>query len=1012
MTEEKKEDAIKEEDEKIEIDWKLWKEKLKKTAKFSAKYSVILVLLLVIILQYLPNSEGKMPWGGIYMRGLTEEMPQTERWARENVNTFYKNQIKQIVDQEYPNLPETNKQEVLEDKWKEFQTQNKAQIDQQVQATREQLLSHFQYEHEGKKYLYMPDIDPYYFLRKARNIIETGEPCDTVKNGQPWDTHMIAPLGVRCGGNEHGYVLALIYKTNKIFNKNIDLMQAAGKFSIIMIFFSIILAYFIGLKIAGKTGGFFSALLIGILPAIFSRTPWGHTDTDAYNIFFPLLAIFTFFMALDAKKTRDKIIWGITTGIVFLIYSMFWEWWFIFDAILAGIGIWIIIEIIKAIKTKKFTNLKQATTPIASFFLSTAILITIFQGFTRFLIFLTGPLKGTTIKAAAHTSLWPNVYTTVAELSTGSMTKIYQAIGGKLLFAIAITGIILAIFLKNKKKSRNIKLAAILTIWFIISIYASLKGVRFMILLGPAFAIAFGVGAGLIITKLSEFGKKSLGINKIITATLLILLFGVIIATSGIAKTSYNMATNSAPIINDAWYNSLTHIKENSQKDAIVNSWWDYGHHFKYFADRAVTFDGGSQNTPMAHWIGRVLATKDENEAVGILRMLDCGSNTAFEKINEEVNDTPKTIDIIYKITKSNKTEAKKILEEKNIKNTEEILKYTHCEPPENFFITSGDMIGKAGVWAHFGLWDFIKADMWVNMRRYNKNNFIDNVTEKYNLTEEKAATYYNELQSITSENEANLWISPTPGYPSQIIACEEKNNIINCGGIEIDIMKKKVTLQTQQGTGIPHSLAYFTLDKELKEEKQENSNMLISVLLIPTKDRRYNALLVSPELSTSIFTRLYYLDGHGLKHFNKVYSDRELTHGEIYIWKVDWEGGEENILTSLIPKTTIKQGDQITINYIGWLDDYTIFDSSILDWQNKSITKETKFEEYETIPLSFIAGSGQLIQGFEETLIGMRKGEEKIIAIPPEKAYGTDTEVHFLANKTLNFKIKVEQIV
>ncbi len=59
---------------------------------------------------------------------------------------------------------------------------------------------------------------------------------------------MLAPLGKESKGNVHAYILTWIYKINKIFDKEIDLTQAAAKFSIIFIFLSIILAYFIGLK--------------------------------------------------------------------------------------------------------------------------------------------------------------------------------------------------------------------------------------------------------------------------------------------------------------------------------------------------------------------------------------------------------------------------------------------------------------------------------------------------------------------------------------------------------------------------------------------------------------------------------------------------------------------------------------------------------------------------------------------------------------------------------------------
>jgi hypothetical protein len=40
----------------------------------------------------------------------------------------------------------------------------------------------------------------------------------------------------------------------------------------------------------------------------------------------------------------------------------------------------------------------------------------------------------------------------------------------------------------------------------------------------------------------------------------------------------------------------------------------------------------------MAHWIGKALLTDDEKLAVGILRMLDCGENTAFDKLNARID--------------------------------------------------------------------------------------------------------------------------------------------------------------------------------------------------------------------------------------------------------------------------------------------------------------------------------------------------------------------------------------
>ena len=92
-----------------------------------------------------------------------------------------------------------------------------------------------------------------------------------------------------------------------------------------------------------------------------------------------------------------------------------------------------------------------------------------------------------------------------------------------------------------------------------------------------------------------------------------------------------------------------------------------------------------------------------------------------------------------------------------------EVLKYSHCTPPEDYYITSEDMIGKAGVWSHFGSWDFNKASMYQEVKHLQENKATQILTEKYNLNDELANKYYYEIQN----NDADYWISPWPNYVS-----------------------------------------------------------------------------------------------------------------------------------------------------------------------------------------------------------------------------------------------------
>ncbi len=68
----------------------------------------------------------------------------------------------------------------------------------------------------------------------------------------------------------------------------------------------------------------------------------------------------------------------------------------------------------------------------------------------------------------------------------------------------------------------------------------------------------------------------------------------------------------------------------------------------------------------------------------------------------------------------------------------------------------------------------------------------------------------------------------------------------------------------------------------------------------------------------------------------------------------------------------TIKKGDKVHIHYTGTLDSGEVFDSS--DGRE---------------PLEFEAGAGNVIKGFDDAIIGMKKGEEKSFRIKALEAYG-----------------------
>lgn len=90
-----------------------------------------------------------------------------------------------------------------------------------------------------------------------------------------------------------------------------------------------------------------------------------------------------------------------------------------------------------------------------------------------------------------------------------------------------------------------------------------------------------------------------------------------------------------------------------------------------------------------------------------------------------------------------------------------------------------------------------------------------------------------------------------------------------------------------------------------------------------------------------------------------------------------------------------VKTGDTVSVHYIGTLQNGTEFDNSY--------KKGTPFE--------FKVGEGRVIKGWDQGLIGMKVGGQRILVIPPSLAYGAQAIGPIPANSTLVFAIELISI-
>jgi FKBP-type peptidyl-prolyl cis-trans isomerase FkpA len=85
-----------------------------------------------------------------------------------------------------------------------------------------------------------------------------------------------------------------------------------------------------------------------------------------------------------------------------------------------------------------------------------------------------------------------------------------------------------------------------------------------------------------------------------------------------------------------------------------------------------------------------------------------------------------------------------------------------------------------------------------------------------------------------------------------------------------------------------------------------------------------------------------------------------------------------------------VKAGEQATVAYSGWLPNGTRFDSG---------------------SFAFPVGTGWVVPGFDEGVLGMRVGGKRKLVLPPELGYGKQGQGAIPGNSTLIFEVELQKI-
>ena len=855
----------------------------------------------------------------IYLRLFPSDFPQLKKQARLNVERSILENTQGLVNRNFPDFNPLIKQKIFEKLFKERQ-QDKEALRRQFREDYLKLKDKYQ-DSSGQTYLL--EVDPYSWMRSTRLVLKNGYPGDNKEDGKIFDTYMLAPRGAKVTRfSLLFYLSSFLYKISYLFFPGLNLEKFLFYLPVFFSAFFLSVLYLFCRYFFSEIVAVSAVFFTGLAPVFLARSSAGWFDSDVLNILFPLLVIWSFAAALKHKNIFKNLFFSLLSSFFLCLYALSWVgWWFIYIVVL-GLFLYVFSNNL-FLYSKDFQEFKRSITPYIislSIFITGSIVLCFFiAGFEPVSYAVRTLFAHLGLGKSVYNSIWPSTYYTVEELKTGDFLSIPLKLGNWVLFVISVASLLI-IYLKQKR-GKNADIIILLMFWSFFMVFTSFRGIRFTLLL----SVPFGIFAGVGIDMFSKFISKRLRLVKKVRTKSFVLvciaLFSYLLISFSV-KVGFVVAKRSFPMINDSWYEFLLQIKSSTPEDSIINAWWDYGSWFKEIARRRVIFDGQSQNRPVAYWMARILLSRNEEQALSILRMLNNSSDSLIKDLRGFIGGEFRIVCLLEKLVESSSKEAEVILSDYDIpKALKDKIKQAvfYKKPQSAYFVIDRNMLFKMHEISFIGNWGFAKVYIMKN-RNKAREEILDNLEEMFLLPRNKAEAYYNEVILSTSGEEINEVLSNRWKFYFGLSEGEEENGNVYFGNgiiLRLSDLDARIFFSDEQKFK-QFKYVFFVDGQNLiyREHKDADSdwgcvffksavsgltqegtqandlrNEAVStqgqaeVLKQPSKEK-WQCIGMSKDLGQSLFFKLYFMKGKTLKYFKPFIIDER---SGLYAFKIDW---------------------------------------------------------------------------------------------------------------------------
>ena len=540
------------------------------------------------------------------------------------------------------------------------------------------------------------EFDPFFNYRATQYIVDNGIDAYFQWNDElSWYPH-----GRNVSSNSQVMLHLTAAITYWIFDSGGNLYDFTILFPAIIGSLTAIVVFALVRVIGGTTAGLFAALFFSLSLPIIIRGTIGWFKSEPLGLFFSILAIYLFLSGIKSKNYKITIFKLITAGI-FIIFGL--SAWGGDQFFIVPLGIFFLTlpflrkdhkfliwtiplfttsTVITSLAFERLgthfiMGLGGLSLIIPTIFLISCILIqnkSSEKSKNRNGLFLLAAIliigssvlilntESQIIPLPSHrylNAINPFLTTTdpltdsVSEHATTTLAQSFLFHTILMLFAgIGIWSILKKPKLNNFIKNDMISFSLILGL---IGVYVSSAFVRLEVFASLSIIILSSLGLSILLKELfsnkTEIKKSKIFVIKFpfvigILFLLIIPLFfpasGTVFTVTHVPPTIMNGGTTFSTSTTD-WIDSMEWIKNNTSKDAVIGSWWDYGYWIQTKADRASLADNSTVN---AHIIKKIAAMFTSSPAEGWQILRDLQSDyfiifVAGQRLAVDFNDQP-----------------------------------------------------------------------------------------------------------------------------------------------------------------------------------------------------------------------------------------------------------------------------------------------------------------------------------------------------------------------------------